>query len=237
YATACVPLFLHYRKIRRVDDHRIRLSLIGRFMDEFRAQAQGDASTALLSLMVYVFDQINQDVAVVPPKGWSVDDLLGFLEHTPVGLKRWTWEDAGRTRGAEPVKWRVENEYHVQNLLYLLLAPIFNDIADEVYLQPVGQTTPRVDLYLPSLHTIIEVKYRKDVKKSFQTLIGEIAEYASLYRADAKYKDARMGSFLWDCTRATQEHAKFKEGVLKIDGINGCVVVSAPSTMDEGSAS
>lgn len=233
YASACVPLFLHYRKIRRIDDHQSRLSLIGRFMAEFRAQAQGDASTALLGLMIYVFDQVNEDVAVVPPKGWSVDDLLGFLEHIPVGLKRWTWEDLGRTKGAAPVKWQVENEYHVQNLLYVLLAPIFNDIADEVNLQPVGQKNPRIDLYLPSLHTIIEVKYRKDAKKSFPALIGEIAEDASLYHADTKYTDARIVSFLWDCTRSTQEHAKFKEGVLKINGINGCVVVSAPSTMDE----
>lgn len=233
FSSASVPLFLHYRKIRRIEDHQTCLSLIGRFMGEFRAQAQGDASTALLSLMVYVFDQVNEDVAVVPPKGWSLDDLLGFLEHIPAGLKRWTWEDAGRTRGAEPVKWRVENEYHVQNLLYVLLAPVFNDIADEVNLQPVGQKNPRVDLYLPSLHTIIEVKYRKDVKRSFQTLIGEIAEDASLYRADDKYKDANIVSFLWDCTRATQEHAKFKEGVVKMEGINGCVVASAPSTMDK----
>lgn len=233
YASASVPLFLHYRMMRRIDDHQIRLSLIGHFMAEFRGQTQEDASTALLSLMIYVFDQVNQDVAMVPPKGWSLDDLRGFLEHIPVGLKRWTWEDVGRTKGASPTKWRVENEYHVQNLLYVLLAPIFNDIADEMYLQPVGQKTPRVDLYLPSLHTIIEVKYRKDEKKSFQTLIGEIAEDASLYRADAKYKNARIVSFLWDCTRATQDHSKFKEGLMKIDGINGCIVINAPSTMDE----
>jgi hypothetical protein len=235
YATACVPLFFHYRKMRRIDDHQMRLSLISRFMTEFRAQAQEDASTALLSVMVYVFDQVNQDVAVVPPKGWSLDDLLGFLDRIPVGLKRWTWENEGRTRGAEAVKWPVENEYHVQNLLYFLLAPIFNDIADEVNLQPVGQKNPRIDLYLPSLHTIIEVKYRKDTKKSFPTLIGEIAEDASLYRVDSKYKDAFIVTFLWDCTHSTQEYAKFKEGVLKIEGINGCVVVGAPSTMDKRS--
>lgn len=233
YGTACVPLFLHYRKIRRIDDHQLRLSLVGGFMAEFRVQALESSSTALLSLLVYVFDQVSQDVAVVPPKGWSLDDLLGFLEHIPVGLKRWTWEDAGRTRGAEPVQWQVENEYHVQNLLYVLLAPIFSDIADEVNLQPVGQKNPRIDLYLPSLHTIIEVKYRKDVKKSFPTLIGEIAEDASLYHADTKYKQANIVTFLWDCTRSTQEHTKFKEGILKINGINGCVVVSSPSTMDE----
>lgn len=233
YSSACVPLFLHYLKKRRIDDHQSRLSLIGRFMAEFRALAQGDASMSLLILMVFVFDRVNEDVAVVPPKGWSINDLLGFLEHIPVGLRRWTWEDVGRTKKATPVKWHVENEYHVQNILYVLLAPIFNDIADEVNLQPVGQKNPRIDLYLPSLHTIIEVKYRKNAKKSFQTLIGEIAEDASLYSADMKYKDARIVAFLWDCKRSTQEHAKFKEGVLKIDGINGCVVVSAPSTMDE----
>lgn len=231
YASACFPLFLHYRKIRRIEDHQARLSLINRFMDEFRMQAQGDASAALLSLIIYVFDQVNHEVAIVPPKGWGLDDLVRFLKHIPVGLKRWTWENEGRTRGAEPVKWCIENEYHVQNLLYVLLAPVFNDIADEVYLQPIGQKTPRIDLYLPSLHTIIEVKYRKDSRKSFQALLSEIAEDASLYNADQKYGDALIVIFLWDNTRATQEHTKFKEGVLKINHINGCVVVNAPSTM------
>lgn len=231
FSSGCVPLFLHYRRIRRIEDHQARLSRIACFMNEFRAQAQADASTALLSVMVYVFDHVSQDVAIVPPKGWSLEDLLAFLEHIPVGLKRWTWEEVGRTKGTQPVKWYIENEYHVQSLLYALLAPIFNDIAEEVYLQPVGQKTPRADLYLPSMHTIIEVKYRKDVKKSFQTFIGEIAEDASLYRVDTTYRNARIVILLWDCTRATQEHAKFKEGVLKIDGLNGCVVICAPSTM------
>lgn len=233
YTTACLPLFFHYQKICRIDNHNIRLSLISRFMTEFRAQTKKNSSTGLLSLMVYVFDQVNQDVAVVPPKGWCIDDLLEFLVNIPIGLKRWTWENEGRTRGSNPVKWQVENEYHVQNLLYFLLAPIFNEIADEVNLQPVGQKNPRIDLYLPSLHTIIEVKFRKDTRKSFPTLIGEIAEDASLYHVDPNYKNALLVTFLWDCTRSTQEHAKFKEGVLKIEGIDGCVVVSAPSTMDK----
>ncbi|MCU4435809.1 hypothetical protein KTH93_10040 [Acinetobacter bereziniae] len=232
FVSACVPLFLHYKKILEIENQQNHLSLINRFFNEFRAQAQENGSTALLSLMIYVFDQINQSMALVPPKGWGGDDLIGFLEHIPVGLKRWTWEVEGRTKGAAPIKWQVENEYHVQNLLYILLAPIFNDIADEVNLQPVGQKNPRIDLYLPSLHTIIEVKYRKDNKKSFSKLIGEIAEDASLYRADTKYKDAYIISFLWDRTRATQEHFKFKEGILKLGGIDGCVVINAPSTMD-----
>jgi len=119
FSSACVPLFFHYLKILHIEDHQSRLSLISRFLNEFRARAKVETSTALLSLIIYVFDQINQDVAVVAPNGWSFNDLVKFLENIPSGLKRWTWEDAGRTRGAMPVKWLIENEYHVQNLLYI----------------------------------------------------------------------------------------------------------------------
>ena len=170
FVSACIPLFLHYREIHTIIDHQSRLSLIHKFMGEFRAQVNLDPSVALLSLMIYVFDKVTQDVALVPPNGWKLDDLVGFLECIPIGLKRWTWEESCRTKNADPVKWPIENEYHVQNLLYVLLAPVFNDIADEVNLQPVGQKNPRVDLYVPPMHTIIEVKYRKDSKKSFQAL-------------------------------------------------------------------
>ena len=43
YGSACVPLFLHYRMIRRIDDQQSRMALIGRFMGEFRSQAQDSA--------------------------------------------------------------------------------------------------------------------------------------------------------------------------------------------------
>ena len=232
FSTATIPLFLHYHDKLHIADQQARQVLIVKFMKEFQEYAPNLSASALLSMMVFVFDHANQDIALVPPNGWSLDDLIGFLERIPVGLRRWTWEEGkGRTKNSDPIKWLVENEYHVQNLLYVLLAPVFEDIADEVYLQPVGQKTPRADLYLPSIHTIIEVKYRKDTRKSFQSLISEIAEDVSLYRADPKYKDAHMICFLWDHTRSTQEHTKFKEGVMKMRGINGCVVISSPSVM------
>ncbi|HEY4211566.1 MAG TPA: hypothetical protein VGM84_08810 [Steroidobacteraceae bacterium] len=232
YSTASIPLFLHYRGVSRVDDQKVRSALTSKFMQEFRGLAREDVSPVLAGAMVYVFDQVNQEIDLVPPNGWSLTDLLRFLEHLPMGLKNWTWEDKSRTRNGNAVKWQVENEYHVQNLLYLLLGPIFNDIRDEKYTDPVGHKTPRLDLYLPSLHTIIEVKYRKDAKKSFAALIGEVAEDASLYRADDRYRDARLVVFLWDQTRATQDHPKFREGVMQIPGIDGCVVVSAPSMIE-----
>ena len=232
FTTAAIPLFLHYQGKLRIAEQQARQDLIAKFMKEFQYHAPRLSSTALLSILVYVFDNINQDIALVPPSGWSLVDLIGFLERIPVGLKRWTWEeDKGRTKNSDPVKWLIKNEYHVQNLLYVLLAPVIDDIADEIYLDQVGQKTPRADLYLPPIHTIIEVKYRKDFKKKFPKLIGEVAEDVSLYRSDPKYQDARLVCFLWDHTRSTQEHAKFKEGVLKIPGIDGCAMISSPSVM------
>lgn len=230
--TATIRLFLHYRDLLTLPEQHTRQELIVRFMAEFRLHAASNTAPLLMALMVYCFDHASNDLALVPPNGWLLKDLVVFLERIPVGLKRWTWEEEkGRTRNSEPVKWLIENEYHVQNFLYVLLAPIFDDIADEVNLQQVGQKSPRADLYLPGLHTIIEVKYRKNNKKSFAKLIGEVAEDASLYHADTKYKDARFVCFLWDHTCSTQEHAKLKEGVLRIQGIDACVVVSSPSFM------
>ena len=232
FTSATIPLFLHYRGICTLNEQRTRQELIAKFMVELRQHATNNTSLLTLALMAYCFDHASTDIALVPPNGWSLNDLVTFLERIPVGLKRWTWEkETGRTRNSNPVKWLIENEYHVQNLLYVLLGSIFDDIADEIYLQQVGQKSPRADLYLPSLHTLIEVKYRKDTNKRFPKLIGEVGEDASLYHADTKYKDARLVCFLWDHTRSTQEHPKFKEGVLKIQGIDACVVVSSPSFM------
>jgi len=39
YASACVPLFLHYQAIRRIDDHQNRMALIGNFMGEFKSHS------------------------------------------------------------------------------------------------------------------------------------------------------------------------------------------------------
>ena len=231
FQTATVRLYLHYSGRLRLDDQKIRYEVIGKFMGEFSDHGKEKASPLILALMVYCFDHASKEIALVPPKGWSLEDLDLFLNRIPVGLKRWTWEEKGRTKRALPTKWPIENEYHVQNLLYLLLAPAFDDVADEINLPQVGQKNPRADLYLPGLNTIIEVKYRKNNGKSFSKLIGEVAEDASLYHADPRYKDAKMVCFLWDHKRSTQEHAKFKEGVLKIQGIDACVVINAPSFM------
>lgn len=231
-SAACVALFLHYKDILPIQNSEHKKKYLEEFFEDFRDAYKLQHSPLILALFVYVFDAVNSEVAALPPNLWGEQEIIKFLENIPAGLKRWTWEASPRTKNSSAVKWHVENEYHVQNLLYVMLAPIFPDVSDEVYTDPVGQKNPRLDLYLPSVNTVIEVKYRKDTKKSFQDLIGEVAEDASLYRADKKFKKSKLIVFLWDHTRATQEHVKFKEGVIRIDGINGSIVVCSPSVME-----
>jgi len=230
-STPSIVLFLHFQENQIIDDALLKEKYITSFLDDFVKAYTKETPAPLLGIMVYVFDLLNNDTALVPPNSWGLNDLLGFLENIPVGLRRWTWEEKPRTANGNAIKWHVENEYHVQNLLYLMLAPIFPDVVDENYTDPVGQKNPRIDLYLPSIHTIIEVKYRKNSRKPFSTLIGEVAEDASLYKSNDKYKNCNLVIFLWDHTRSTQEHAKFKDGVMKIDGIDGCVTICSPSIM------
>jgi len=232
FSSACIALYLHYQNEAPITNHETRQKYINQFFDDFKGLHDTDLPSLALALYIHVFDHINQDVSLVPPNNWELNDLLNFLDNIPAGLKRWTWEDKAKTKGGVPRKWHIDNEYHVQNLLYVMLAPMFEGLSDEENLESVGQKNPRVDLYLPSIHTIIEVKYRKSSKKTFQSLIGEIAEDITLYRSDSKYKDCQFICFLWDHTRATQEHAKFREGILKMDGIQGCIVVCSPSVME-----
>lgn len=232
FASSCIALYLHYKSKVPITDRAQKQKYINQYFEDVKAQYDADFHSLIQALYIHVFDHINQEASLVPPNNWGLDDLLSFLENIPAGLKRWTWEDKARTKGGIPRKWNIDSEYHVQNLLYVMLAPMFEGLSDEENLESVGQKNPRVDLYLPTAHTIIEVKYRKDNKKSFSALIGEIGEDISLYRSDPKYKDCQLISFLWDHTRSTQEHAKFKEGVLKMDGIQGCVVICSPSIME-----
>lgn len=229
-----IALFLHYKNIFQSDENDLK-KYIKEFSKVFKTSYKSENLTALDKAMyIFVFDKIESNIAVIPANQWNTKDIALYLSNLEGGLKKWTWEDRAKTKCSNPVKWAVENEYHVQNLLYILLAPIFPDIQDEIYTEPIGQKTPRIDLRIPSANTIIEVKYRKDTKKSFQSLIGELGEDKSLYSSDERFKDSKLICFLWDNTISTQEHSKFKEGILKI-GFEECIVINAPSVMFQSS--
>ncbi|WP_445172578.1 PD-(D/E)XK nuclease domain-containing protein [Microcoleus sp.] len=165
---------------------------------------------------------------------FSLEDVSKLLKRVPAGLRRWTWEGNSRTKGGQPRQWYIENEYHVQNLLYFLLAAVFADIREEEYTRSVGQKKPRVDLEIPSLKLVIEIKfwYRRDRP---QKIIGEIAEDTSLYLAQGSPHE-QMIAFIWDDSRRTEEHDLLESGLKTLPGIFDVVIVSRPGCMPDNTS-
>jgi REase_DpnII-MboI len=183
------------------------------------------------ALRISAFDSIQRTAPVLNFSRPTIEDICKTLNRIPAALRRWTWEERGRTRGAQARKWYIENEYHVQSLLYFLLAPVFPDLRDEEYTQAVGQMHPRVDLVIPSLRLIIEVKFMRSSDNS-QSMIEQIAADASLYLVEGS-KYSNIVAFIWDDSRRSEQHDILKSGLRQIKGIFDAIVVSRPGSMTE----
>jgi hypothetical protein len=168
----------------------------------------------------------------VVPGRVSADGLVRLLERVPAGLRKWTWETQPRTINGAARQWHIDNEYHVQNLLWALFAPIFLDLDDEQYLAKIGQKNPRADLYVPSMKLIVEAKFLRTGDR-MQKVIDEISSDASLYNALGN-DCAGIIPFVWDDSARSQEHDYLRQGLKKLPGIIDAVVVSRPSDWDRG---
>jgi hypothetical protein len=159
----------------------------------------------------------------------SVEDLVDTLMRVPSALKRWVWEEKPRTSRSYARKWHIDHEYHVQGLLYAILAPLFPDIREEENFPSVGQKNPRVDLYIPSLQLIVEVKFLRE-KAKIQDAIGEISEDCGLYRAHRRA--ITIVPFIWDAGRRTDEYTLMRRGLMDLEGVHDAVIVPAPGWLD-----
>jgi hypothetical protein len=182
-------------------------------------------------------DWVYRTAPIIRPSHATVRDVVDLLKRVPAGLRRWTWESKPKTsaKAAEARRWHVDNEYHVQNLLWFLLAPMFPELVDEEYVPSVGQLQPRLDLAIPSLRLIVEVKFLRS-GKPMGRLIEEIGADANLYlgRSD---RFTQILPFIWDDSRRTHEHDMLLAGINKLPGIVDSVVVSRPGTFLQGSSS
>ena len=146
-------------------------------------------------------------------------------------MKRWTFETESRTPKSAVARWDVENEYHVQNLLWTVLAPVFPDLEDEENLPSIGQKHPRADLGLPSLRTIVEVKYiRHRGQPGFAKVIEEVAADTALYLSKTRDYDIIV-AFVWDDCAQTEHHHELKSGLEQLRGVSAAIVLPRPSGM------
>jgi hypothetical protein len=187
---------------------------------------------AVISLAA--LDWVRRSQPVANLHSLSAPDVSNLLRRLSVGFKKWTWEERPRTKTSPSArKWNVDNEYHVQNLLWFLLAPIFPDVLDEDSTPKVGPVQPRADIGIPSLRLIIEAKFMRNTDAP-KNMVEQIAEDASLYLvAGSKYD--HIVPFIWDDSRRIETHDDIIRGLRQIKGIVDAVVISKPGMMDDRS--
>ena len=179
-----------------------------------------------------VYEACAASLAARPIVGTGVAGLISILEELAHSMSHWTYETRTRVKGVAPQQWGIEHEYHVQNLLWTLLRPVFRDLVDEQSLPKVGHKTPRYDLGIPSLGAIVEVKFmRRAGSAACRKITEEIAADRSLYLGHPTGY-SRLIAFIWDECQQTEEYETLKKGLEGMEGIEKVVILPRPSRMD-----
>lgn len=116
-------------------------------------------------------------------------------------------------------------------MLWVVLAPVLPDLADEEWLKSLGQHHPLADLAIPSLRAILGVKLARKDGKSFSELIQEVAADASTYLQDGGGY-ASIIAFIRDDAARTEERAELRQGLLRVCGVIDAIVLSRPQKMN-----
>lgn len=180
-----------------------------------------------------VLDWLKQQVPTIFTGRATLAEVVKILEAIPRSLQHWCWEEQARTSKApaNPVKWDIQNEYHIQDLLWTILAPIFPDLEDEENLPSIGHKHPKCKLGIPSLRLIIEVKFvYNETNSEFDEIIESVAADTNLYLSEAFNYDKAI-AFVWDNSSQTEQHSLLRQALQKIKGLMEAIVVPRPKKM------
>jgi len=233
-AVADVMIALIARGTTKQKDHDVVEAAAEATINLLRREPAKQVEFERVALRLAAYEWIDNTTAAVSRPIASVEDVCRVLRNIDRVFYRWTWEKAARTSGknAEPRRWHIDNEYHLQNFLWIILAPLFPDLKEEEFVSSVGQLQPRVDLVIPSLHLVIEAKfmYNRPTPKAW---IEQIAVDNSLYlQRDSEYH--WILPVIWDDGARTEEHPMMIQGLKKLNGVCEVIVLSRPAVMREG---
>lgn len=152
--------------------------------------------------------------------------VVHMLEQFEASMKRWRW-DAQELRS--PICWPLVSEREVQDVLYMMLRPVFLDLEDEDTLPKFGHSTYRADFGIPSLGLLIEVKYARSAA-AFKDIEKEVLEDIVPYlQTPERY--SRIVVFIYDDSASVQVHETTARALRRAPGIDGVVIVSRPSQL------
>jgi hypothetical protein len=166
----------------------------------------------------------------------SIDQILLSRTHLslllrrfPAAMRRWRWDDGDRVK--EPIHWPITSEREIQDILYLVLRSVFDDVNDEDTNPKVGHASTKSDFGIPSLRLLIEVKYiylgtAAEFKKIEQEVMTDSVAY--LQRA-TNYDEIVV--FIYDSTASVEHHDLTRDALIKVPGIADVIIVSRPGVL------
>lgn len=178
---------------------------------------------------------VRRTAPVVLPGHATPVSVADLLRCVPRALQQWPWEEKPKTKNSRAAKWHVDNEYHVQALLWTILSPIFPDLKREEYAAQIGPIQPRVDFGIPSLRLLVEAKFARD-RSALKHVVNEIAQDASNYFTTPGAYDSLL-VFVWDNEGHTQDHNLVISGLRQFDRVVDAVIVGRPGHMTDAETS
>ena len=159
----------------------------------------------------------------------SISDVSRILRSIQHSFKRWVWEDNKLRTNADPAKWLIDREAHIQSLLWAILYPIYGPhLVDEAYLPNWGHKQPRADLGITSLKLIIEVKYARQ-PADFKKIEGEVGDDVGLYFKDTDLFDKMIAFIYDDCDQHRPEkYDGLKNALMKREHIEDVIIIRRP---------
>jgi REase_DpnII-MboI len=151
-----------------------------------------------------------------------------ILRRFEAALRRWRWDDS--TKIKRPINWAITSEREVQDIVWMILRSVFDDIVDEETLPKLGHSTYKADFGIPSLRLLIEAKYCREAS-DFKKIEKEIMEDAVAYLINIKERYDRIIVFIYDHSSSVQEHALTAAALKELPGIEDVIIVSRPSQL------
>jgi hypothetical protein len=153
--------------------------------------------------------------------------VSAILNRFDAAMERWRWDEGV----SDPVRWRIDAEREVQDILWVMLRPVFDDLTYEDPLPKVGHASFRTDFAIPRLRLLIEVKYVRDTG-AFRTVEQEVMVDAHAYLAETDSFD-QIIVFIYDDSASSEHHATTRRAILNIPGITDVIICSRPGRIPD----
>jgi hypothetical protein len=210
-------------------DHRVLSQRVMRAVMQADPAELTITQAALLASAASAITNVGIDQVLL-----SRTHLSLLLRRFPAAMRRWRWDSSDRIK--EPIHWPITSEREVQDVLWLVLRSVFDDVVDEDTNPKVGHASTRADFGIPSLRLLVEVKYVYDgTTAEFKKIEQEVMIDSVAYLQRVTLYD-EIVVFIYDSTASVEHHDLTRDTLIKVPGIADVIIVSRPGVLAQESS-